>query len=50
MQDVFAFLENLANKKDSGINSKTIVGLLTAGEEMRFSPIQELPLELIFES
>jgi DNA polymerase-3 subunit gamma/tau len=46
----YIFLEMLANKKDSGINSKIIVELLNAGEQIRFSPIGELPLELIFES
>ncbi len=44
----FAILEKLAAEKDSAINSKTILALLQAAEEMRISPIPELPLELLF--
>lgn len=46
----YEFLDGIANKKESAIKAKTIVDLLTAGEQMRFSPIPELPLELIFEN
>ncbi len=45
-EEDFDFLQDMANKKDSGINSKTIIGLLNAVEGMRYSPIPELPLEL----
>ncbi len=43
----FAFLKSLAEKKDLGISSKIIVELLKAQEQTRFSPIAELPLELV---
>jgi DNA polymerase-3 subunit gamma/tau len=43
-----AFLKDIAAKKESGINSKTVIALLTAQEQMRISPIPELPLELVF--
>ncbi len=42
----FMFLKTLAEKKEGGINSKTILELLKAGEHSRYSPIPELPLEL----
>jgi DNA polymerase-3 subunit gamma/tau len=48
--DDFTFLGEVAAKKDSHINSKTILELLTAQEQLRISPIPELPLELIFTS
>ncbi len=44
----FALLEDLAAKKDSHINSKTVLELLNAQDLMRLSPIAELPLELLF--
>jgi DNA polymerase-3 subunit gamma/tau len=44
----FSFLEDLAVKKDSHINSKTILELLNAQDLMRLSPVSELPLELLF--
>jgi DNA polymerase-3 subunit gamma/tau len=44
----FTFLQNLATKKELNINSKTIIALLQAQDEMRISPISELPLELLF--
>lgn len=43
----FVFLKKLADKKDGGINSKIILELLKAQEQVRFSPIPELPLELV---
>ncbi len=46
----FAFLKGLAEKKDLSINSKIIVELLKAQELSRFSPIPELPLELVLTS
>jgi DNA polymerase-3 subunit gamma/tau len=42
----FTLLKKLADTKDGGINSKTILELLKAQEQSRFSPIPELPLEL----
>lgn len=42
----FAFLKKIAEKKDSHINSKTILELLKAQEQIKYSPIPELPLEL----
>lgn len=44
----FAFLSDLAQKKGSHITSKTILELLNAQDQMRLSPIAQLPLELIF--
>jgi DNA polymerase-3 subunit gamma/tau len=44
----FAFLKEVADKKESHINSKTILSLLEAQDQMRLSPIAELPLELMF--
>ncbi len=43
----FAFLKNLAEKRETNITSKIIVELLKAQEQGRFSPIPELPLELV---
>jgi DNA polymerase-3 subunit gamma/tau len=44
----FAFLSGIAAKKESGINSKIILELLNAQDQLKISPIQELPLELMF--
>jgi DNA polymerase-3 subunit gamma/tau len=48
-EEDFKFLKTLADKKESGISSKTVLELLKAQEQVRFSPIPELPLELMFE-
>lgn len=45
----FTMLETIANKKESGISSKTVLELIEAEDLMRTSPIPELPLELVFE-
>jgi DNA polymerase-3 subunit gamma/tau len=42
----FSFLQKAAEKKESHINSKTILELLKAEEQIKYSPIPELPLEL----
>ncbi|MBX4198544.1 DNA polymerase III subunit gamma/tau [Candidatus Parcubacteria bacterium] len=42
----FTFLKQLAEKKESHINSKTILELLKAEAQVKFSPIPELPIEL----
>jgi DNA polymerase-3 subunit gamma/tau len=47
-EEDFIFLKELAAKKELHINSKTIIELLNAQEQMRISPIPELPLELVF--
>ncbi len=44
----FSFLYTIAGKKETVINSKTVIALLDAQEQMRISPIPELPLELVF--
>jgi DNA polymerase-3 subunit gamma/tau len=46
----FGFLKALADKKESGISSKTILEILKAQENSRFSPIPELPLELALQN
>jgi DNA polymerase-3 subunit gamma/tau len=45
----FAFLNEVAVKKESNINSKTVLELLKAEEQLRFSPVPTLPLELLFQ-
>ena len=42
----FALLKEFSEKKELGINSKTILEFLKAQENARISPIPELPLEL----
>lgn len=42
----YSFLKIIADKKDSHINSKVILELLKAQEQIKFSPIAELPIEL----
>ncbi len=42
----FLYLKNIAGKKDSSINSKTLSRFLEAYEETRHSYVRELPLEL----
>lgn len=42
----FKFLTDLAHKKSSKINSKTLDELLRAYEEINFAAVKELPLEL----
>lgn len=39
-------IQAMAARKDSGINSKTILELLRANDALRFSPIPEIALEL----
>ncbi len=45
-EDDFKLIQDLAGKKESGINSKTILEILKAQENSRYSPIPELPLEI----
>lgn len=49
-EEDFNFLNTLAQKKESGISSKTILELLKAQDMARFTPIPELPLELALTS
>lgn len=42
----YAFLKAIADKQNSHINSKVILELLKAQEQIKFSPIAELPIEL----
>ncbi len=42
----FKLIQSLADKKESGINSKAILEILKAQENSRYSPIAELPLEI----
>jgi DNA polymerase-3 subunit gamma/tau len=44
----FSFLQTIATKKESQIGSKTVLELLNAQDQLRISPIAELPLELVF--
>jgi DNA polymerase-3 subunit gamma/tau len=45
-EEDFKLLQSLADKKESNINSKTILEILKAQENSRYSPIPELPLEI----
>lgn len=42
----YTFLKTIADKQNSHINSKVILELLKAQEQIKFSPIAELPIEL----
>ncbi len=42
----FAYLKKISEHKDGGVSSKTILELLKAQDQSRYSPIPELPLEL----